>query len=481
MSAYVEKWQHVADDLLSILMVNPDAWLQAIDGGINDDDLPDGLWRKVYRAIIDLRAAETKNPKRLFSDTEIATKAGEGVTVEFVAERIALWDAFRESAFPQTLNLLRTFGRGHRQYLTLFRGAALLKKQLENGLNTDVVTTRVMDGLQVEQVTARSEPTDISALVEENEQRLNAAPVDGLMTGVWLIDDMLRGIAAGELVGWVAPYKSRKTSVMANVIINTARHQKQVDVYSFDESRERFYNRMQACLMAEYMWQNGLWEAHDDNHNPLNVVDAKMIMRAGNRWLKWDKRLQAARLYARDQLLSMKGYLRLYDRRVCNGTLMSIRGLSRLNAAKNGQLDLVVVDHIQRLGDWSKTYEQVEFGSAGLHDLAGELNAVVWALSQQNEEAIKAGNNGNWSPQTKGGGGLASNADTVFVSSYRQGTVTDADKLRIELKLAREAPTQFGYVEIHPSSGWITPRRIDTKTITTEAVTAALDLYNAVD
>jgi hypothetical protein len=474
MSGYLEKWQCAADDLLSVLIVKPTAWIELLDAGIAADDLPPGKWRDMYRAVIDLRSDAARKDITP-TDTEIAVKAGPEVTVIFVATRIALYDAYREKTFGQTCDLIKRYGRGHRQYEVLKRGVALMRAELENGADVDSAALRVVDGLQAEEKVQAAAPTDIGDIVDLSEKRMIDEPTDGLKTGVWLIDDWLRGLAPGELVAWVAPYKMRKTSVMANVLVNMARQKKYIDVFSFDEERLRFIHRLEAVLMAEWMYNSGHWNAKDDNGIAINAVDGKMITNAGNRWLQWDKRLQLAREYARDTLLAMRGYVRVYDRRTCAGTLKSIRAISRLNASKCGQLDMIMVDHIQRLGDWTKTYDQVEFGSAGLHDLGGELGAVMWALSQQNEAAIKTQDD-DWSPNAKGGGGLASNADTVLVSKYRVGTCTDDDKLRIELKLARDASARrYGYVEIHPTSGWITPRRIDTKVITQAAIQSAIE------
>lgn len=476
MTGYLDKWQSAADDLLSVLIAKPNAWIATVDAGVAADDLPAGAWRDVFRAVIDLRASAKPGDKdKPLLDTEIAIKAGASVTVEFVAVRIALYDSLRESTFAKTCDILKNFGRGHRQYAVIQRGLSLLKTQLDVGAaGVNDAVAGIVNGLQVEQ-SAPAALMDIGDLSEETEKRMTSTPEDGIKAGIWLLDEWLRGMSPGELVAFVAPYKSRKTSVMSNVILGVARQGKQINVFSFDEARIRFVFRLQAVLMAEYMFNNGHWDAKDERGLALNVVDGKMIGNAGNRHLHWDKRLQLAREYARDTLLGFRGRIRLYDRQTCGGTLASIRALCRLDAAKAGGIDVLFVDHIQRLGDWTKTYEQVEFGSAGLHDLAGELGAVAWVLSQQNEAAIKTAAAADWSPNVKGGGGLASNADTVIISKYRTGTVLDADKLRLDLRLARDAAApRYGYVEIHPSSGWITPRRIDTKTVTQAAIQAAI-------
>lgn len=472
MATYIDKWRAAADDLIAHLLVTPDAWEAAIDAGVSDLDMPGGPWQEAYHAVVELRAERFQAPgPAVLGDVEVAARCSPAVSVEWVADRIALADGLRAATFPATCKLVQVYGRGHRQLNTLQRGTSNLRDALDNAGDADGIAARVVEGLRLEHPTEPL-PIDIADISEVEEDRFSRPPEEGLRTGVWLLDNWLRGITPGELVAFVAPYKSRKTSVLSCVLLNVARAGKSVTFFSYDESRTRFYYRLMAAVMAEYMWQNHHWDLRAEDGTPLNVVDGKMIRNAGNRWLKWADPLRLAREYARDELQALRGKLRVYDRQTAPATLPSIRARSFHDAMKYGGLDFVAVDHIQRLNVGETTYDRVEFGSSALHELAGEMATVMWVLSQQNEAAIRAGDNGDLTPNAKGGGGLASNADTVLLSRYKQGDVTDPRYLRLELRLAREAEAPaHGYVEIHPASGWITPRAVDVQQIKLDDVT----------
>ena len=449
MNDYMSKWQPVADDVLSVLMVNPRRWMETFEHGITSLDLPPGNWPVVYRTVIELAAAQ-KIPSPLL-DTAIATRAGADVSVEWVTERIAAFDEWREGGFATQLAALKKFGRGHRQLMELRQGEIKLKAALNNGLETDNVAQEVLSGLQAEQM-SNEKIVSLGDLLDANKTEMNNDPVPVVKSGLWLLDNWTGGLTPNEFMAWVAPYKSRKTSVMANALLAALKRGDQVNLFTFDERRADFIYRLEAMLLAEYMWQNEAWD------HPLNGISSKIIRGAGKNWRKWDGVLQKAFEYAFDTLSVYGRQCRIYDAATCNATTKSISALCHVDKIRYG-LDMVFVDHLQSLAGYKTIFEQVEQGSSDLHLMRGELDCRLWVLSQQNEAAIKGNDEGDWSPNVKGGGGLASKADTVLVSKYRQGTITDARALRVEVRLARnEENGVYGYMEVHPASGWITPR-----------------------
>ena len=465
-NTYIDKWRAAADDVIAHMLVSPEAWEEAINLGVSVLELPGGPWQEVFTAIDELRAERLRDPGPVvLGDVEVAARCSPAVSVEWVADRIALADELRAATFASACKLVQVYGRGHRQLNTLQRGVGNLRDALDNAGDVDGIAERVVEGLRAEHPSDPL-PVDIADISVAEEDRFHRPPEEGLRTGVWLLDNWLRGITPGEMVAFVAPYKSRKTSVLACVLLNVARAGRSATLFSYDESRARFYYRLMAVVMAEYMWHNHHWDLRAPDGTPLNVVDGKMIRNAGDRWLRWAEPLRLAREYARDELQALRGKLRVYDRQTAPATLPSIRARCYHDAMKYKGLDFIAVDHIQRLNVGETTYDRVEYGTAGLHELGGEMGAVTWVLSQQNEAAIRADDAGAWTPNAKGGGGLASNADTVLLSKYKMGDVIDPRYLRLELRLAREAEAPAsGYVEIHPASGWITPRAVDVDQI----------------
>jgi hypothetical protein len=436
--------------------------MDAVNAGITSQDMPPGNWRATYHNVIELASAQKGNAA--LHDTAVAIAAGQDVT--WIAERIALFDTTRAAAFADQLNALLTFGRGHRQIEAVKRGRSELLAAMNNGLKIDGAAANIIEALQAETRQAGERPVRgdeiLARVLAKTEQKT-------VHTGIALLDEWTGGMIKNEFVAWVAPYKARKTSAMANVILARLKAGDQVSIFSFDENQDQMTNRLRAMLITEYMYREKQY------HHAGNKVSAKLLERAGQRWKNWEKPLLQAVEYANDSLSVRGKQYRLYDRTVCNGTIPHIAALCRMDAQRHG-LDTIFVDHLQSLSGFKTLFEKVEHGSAALHELRGELNCRMWLLSQQNEAAIGGMDEGSYSPNTKGGGGLASSADTIIVSKYMFGTVTEPDKLRIELRQARYEQSQvYGYVKIHPASGWITPEkaeigRIDPETWKVEKV-----------
>jgi replicative DNA helicase len=481
MTGYIEKWRATADDVLSVMLVQKDAWEDVIELGVSESDFPSGAWRQVYRVIIDLRATRIKDPALppVLLDTEVASLCDKAVAVEWVSERIALWDSLREMGFTRSCQLLIQYGRGHWQYETLRMATDRTIENLNNGLDPAEVAETAIDDLRSNHAVIQGVSVDIADLSEEAHALMEKPNETVVYTGIWLLDEWLRGLTPGEFVAWLAAYKMRKTSILSNVIVNLARKKKRVLFCSYDESRMRVTNRIRALLMAEYMWHHKHWDLRAEDGTALNVVDGKMIRNAGERWRAWPTPLQEAYTFARDTMKDMRNYLMVYDQFSGLGGLKSIRSIATIEAMRRGDLTMCAVDHIQRIPGFERssnaTYSAVEYGSSGLHEIGNSMGVIMWVLSQINEDAIKSSQKEVYSPNAKGGGGIASNADTVLTSKYKDGPVADPRYIHFFLKLAREGEAPLdGYVEIHPASGWITPRKVETKNITQAMQEASL-------
>jgi len=458
----LQKWQEVGDDFTAVVLVAGTAWLDAIERGIEADDLPPGAWREVWLAVQKLRGQRTKDgaeaADRPITDAEIAAECSTKVTAEWVAARMGFYDELRQNAFPQTCELLKKHARGFRMVTLLRAKATELQAAVAAGDDVDDIADAVVQGITEAQKVRDTTSVTASALVELIEENSEKPPQIGLTTGLVLVDNWFPGgFRPGELVALVAPFKGRKTSFLAHTILHLTRVGKSVTFVSLDESRETFIYRLFAALIAEYAFGRG-W-LNPLNQNGVFDVDGDTIRGAGNRWRGWDKRLKEARAWALEELRKIGTGLRIYDTRTGAAHPRRLRAIAQHDAQRYG-LDMLAFDHVQRFEGWPTTYEKVEYGSALLHALAGELEMVVWALSQKNAESIKAGNVATYSAGTKGGGGLESNADFTFVLEYGEGArITDKRFLGVMVKHARRADApRFGYVNLHKPSGFISPR-----------------------
>jgi replicative DNA helicase len=463
--SYVAKWQFVADDVISILIARYDAWIKAIEAGVVYEDLPAGPWREAYQKLMELRSSGAP-VKRPLVDTELATICGPNITVQWVAQRAALYDEYRYGGYSESLEKIKDYGRTSRQLEIFERGILLQKAALNNGQASDALLDDIMSELQIERSPNKIKRVDIHDIGVEAEKAFEEDPRAGTHTGIPIFDTWTGGLADEEMIAWVGPTKQRKTSAAANAILSFAKQGKQVDIFSFDENRTRFYFRLMSMLMAEYLWNTGQWEITNAQGTNLNTISRKILMQAGNRWQTWPEALRLARLYAKDTLLSWRGQVRIYDTQTIEKTPQAVASMMKMDAARYGRLDAAFVDHIQTFDGFTGAYETVQESSKILHGVKSLLGCIMWILSQQNEAAIRGGDAGSWSPNVKGGGGLNEQADTIVVSNYLQGTVTDPKYLRINLRQGRDdASGVWGYCEIHPPSGWITPRYVDVNTL----------------
>lgn len=471
MSGTLVKWQEVADDLLSVVLVKPTAWLTALEKDVDVEDLPPGNWRDVYEAVITLRGKRTKDGKSaangIITDAEIAAQCGSKVTAEWVAARMSFCDELRISKFNTTCELVKKYAEGHRMVEAVRLRLPELQSAVNAGEDPSDIADQIVTALTRAQKVKETKLLTAGALADLVREQGERDPLRGMGTGIWAIERWaVGGFRPGELVALVAPYKGRKTSTLAHVILHvTRREKKSVTFVSLDESREAFIYRLMAALMAEYAWQHHaqMWNARDENGRPLNVFDGEIIRSAGKLWRRWDERFRNAREWALGELAAIGERLRIYDASTGASHPRRLRAIVRYDKQRYG-LDMLAFDHVQRFTGWQTTYERVENGSALLHDLAGEYGMVVWALSQRNQESIRSGY-GGYSAGTKGGGGLEANADAVFTLAYGElSKVPDPRYLRIELKHARRMQAPLGaYVEIHPPSGFILPREPDRR------------------
>ena len=458
------KWEAVADDVLSVIMINPKQWVEAMNANVTSQDMPPGKYRAVYPVVIALASDKQTGDNAALHDTPIAIQAGAGVSVEWVAERMAIHGPERERVFATQLDTLKAFGKGSAQLDALQRGITRTKAALNNGLDVEGAAVEVMSDLQRGQEQS-SAVVDMGDIASEAETMLDAPPMKTIRTGINLLDGWLDGLGTEEFLAWGGPEKQRKTSGLASSLVNIGRTEKHIIVFSFDENRVGFYFRLMAIFMAEWLHTNNLYDLADEKTGaPLNNVSRKILLRVGNGWKQWPEPLKEAREYARGELAKFKGFVRVYDQTTCPPDLVSMSARIRKDAQMYG-VDGIYIDHAQSLKGYTSEYDLLRAASTEAHSWRGANQCFVWLLSQQNKTGIAGNDAGSWSAEFAGGPSLERLADTIIVSKYMQGDNPDPKLLKIELKKARdEGGQRWGNVKIHPASGWILPDKVTTTT-----------------
>jgi replicative DNA helicase len=205
----------------------------------------------------------------------------------------------------------------------------------------------------------------IARAIEETFHRIDSSShrsgLTGLATGFYELDDLLCGLNAGDLLVLAARPSMGKTALALNMIDHAALHPPDwlgrpptILFYSLEMGQQSIVQRM-LCARARV-------DFHKLRTGRIPDGDyARLAEAAGE--------LSTSQIFIDDS----PGL-----------TVMSLRGRARRLQAKQGGLDLIVVDYLQLMSPPRAESRQQEVSqiSRALKDLARELQVPVLALSQ---------------------------------------------------------------------------------------------------
>lgn len=208
----------------------------------------------------------------------------------------------------------------------------------------------------------------------------------GLKTGFVDLDNAIIGLERGDLAILAARPSMGKTALALNIITNVCKRGGKVLFVSEETSKRKVYDRMVSSIgEIDYsMLRKGQLSKNGENLVQKICADIEKF--------KFD----------------------ILDRRV---TVAEMKARARLDKAKFGGLDLVVVDHIQlTLGNGQyrdKTHEVGEIAHE-LKDLAVRLEVPVLALSQLSRASETRDDKRPMLSDLRESGDLEQDADSVF-------------------------------------------------------------------
>lgn len=462
-----ELWETAADHAIAVMIREPNAWSKALfDHGVSEADLPPGHYAAVWDAIVKLRSKDTQGITSKLSDVDIAERCTD-VDITWIAKRDALYSKHAHDNFPKHCDRLRGFGAASRLMNATANEFKALKTAIATGADINGTRSRLASALsETDHARAIDKSASLETILDDVEIEMDTEATPGHNAGVRAVNEMLRGLAVGMFIVWVAPYKSRKTSVALQVMIEIARQNLHVIFASLDEDKRQITYKILAWFMAEWFYLNKMWDvADEETGRALNTIDGDMIAKTRKKRHLWHPLQQKAYAYAMSEARKIAKYMRIYDQTTSDnfGAPEDIERVIKHDNAVFGQTFLVVVDNLQKMvGDQTSDYRLVKSASGELDRIKTRQNVCMWALSQQNEKAIEdSANHGGldgYSVGATGGGSISSNATAVFVSRYKMPDQPRADQLFIQLKHARYLPSPVSEtVYIHPPSGFIPP------------------------
>jgi replicative DNA helicase len=268
---------------------------------------------------------------------------------------------------------------------------------------------------------------------QEEEARLARGEVNSVTCGLKWLDNIVGGFLPSE--NWVidGPYKSRKTTVLLNMLLE-ASYVCPVSIFTNgDSTRGSTQRKLLAMLMNQEAIRYG-W-------NEYRVISSQALAFAMR-----EERYQKLKDHARSILNKLP--IRLYDGRDLVGNLSEVARLLRRDHALYGTR-VWAYDYAQTVNHGMTDYERVVYYAAWCQNINGELGCTSVSLSQVSEAGIN-GSGDSYSPMSKGGGALPAMANVYLKVSYAEPTI------KVNLKLARDAP--MGNIVPHlcqPASGLI--------------------------
>lgn len=281
----------------------------------------------------------------------------------------------------------------------------------------------------------KSDPQSISASAWEQAENFSSVEIP---TGLDWFDRITGGVWLG-MNYWVAgAYKSGKTTLIRNVILNIAKQGKPVGVFAAEGSRELFVLACVAMLATEILLDNGY---------PISKANLSAIwlMRAWRNNYQMDKQILDAIKQAREIYESY--LIQIWDTRDGIKDLVTMR-----HRVKQAKLDygtqVFFGDYSQLFGTGGTLFERQSNTALFIQSLAAEENIAFWMLTQKNEQSIREPS--SYSAGVKGGGDASAAADFLLIPTIDPETPTE---YKLTLHHSRWTATGQHTHHINPTSG----------------------------
>lgn len=270
---------------------------------------------------------------------------------------------------------------------------------------------------------------------------------NGIPTGLGWFDVTAGGLWPGMNYWIVAAYKSGKSTVMRNMVLNAAKNGYPVSVMAAEGTREKFVLDCQSMLATSYL--------REIKYTGKMSLSGLFIMRSWTRHFndpQYTPQEYEAILWAREQWKILP--ITVYDTRDGIRDLHTMQYMIKRDKLKRGT-SAVFIDYSQLLGEGKTLYDRQSKTALAVQDTATNEMVSMVVLAQQNESQIRDGGN-NYSAGVKGGGDASSAADFLFIPSIDPEQGDDTFKvLNIELKFSRHTGTGKGSHYFYPASGLI--------------------------
>ena len=453
MTAQPSAWELAADDVLAVLLTEPEAWLLAMEAGVKPAHMPTTAHKAAFQAVMDTRAAGDA-----LHDTAILSRSGTAFDLTWLHQRMVLYDDTRTGdVFMTNLGLVKKAGKA----AGVDRLLETAQEQLRSGQkDADTLAAHLVSILTaldtdsaIRGVTASEQADVIRALLDN-------PPPPRKLTGLAWLDDLTGGFEPGHMWWIGGAYKGRKSTMMLNLALNAVMDSANVTILSREMPRKWVAAAFVAMLAVGYIHRGGKYYALTSTGVPLSLISANILRQVGREYRRWHSDKAAAVDWAIDQYRKFGNRLRTYDSSSDGGGLSDVDSIQRLIKRDKHLygLDIVFVDYFQLFGaaqEGKGYFDKMSAVATGLQMIAQRERVTLVVVAQKNEESIKSGA-GSYSPGIKGGGDAAQTADYLLTTHYKQEDGQTDEELLVRMMLSRWGRGGKGVEEtfqIHPASG----------------------------
>jgi hypothetical protein len=263
------------------------------------------------------------------------------------------------------------------------------------------------------------------------------------------------------VIGIVAPYKMRKSTLKRNIVLNIVEDGGSGAICMYESNRTMVYAQFISMLAVRWLHKQGQYEAVDTFGRPVRWINGKDLVRVGNGYKKWFPLKAEAVNEGIKAFKALNDRLRVYDKSKDGGALASLSSLQRVLMRDKNRYgtDIAAVDHLLLIDEPGTDYEVMSKSARFLETFARREKTALLLLAQMNEASIKENGQGH-SPGVKGGGDLAAAVDYMFTVSYKdtEEGVKASDLMTVTMRLSRYGDGGANVksdLRIDPSSGWI--------------------------
>ena len=428
--------------VVGALLYDPEA-IYKIDGRLRPVDFYDPVCRDIYRAVQQLSEKGT-----VIDFVTVTNKLRENDAIQqiggsaFLAELIA--DVPTASHIAQYAEIVVEKSR-RRQLGYIGRKIADLAQ--EDTKPADELTEMAeQEFLKLSRQASQEEPSLLADMRAERYDHYvtlceadSATEHNGVRTGYAELDDLLTGLAPGQLIVLAGRPGMGKTSLALDIARNVAVEQgKVVSVFSLEMSNEELFDRLFAKSLGVESWKLSKGLLSDEQFAQMGpVLD----------------RFKDYPLYIDDDP---------------NSALVNLRSKARRQQMRHG-LDLLIIDYLQLIEVTDRSAgenqtQRITHISKSLKRLARELHIPVIALSQLSRECDRRPDKRPQLSDLRDSGSIEQDGDRILML-YRESEYDEdcdnPDCTDVYIRKNRHGPT--GHVELRFDKGKMSFVSMNTK------------------